>query len=91
MYKCPHCGKQGISVWRKLTIGIYNPAICKECGNEVRVSYTSALILAIFAVGFITVLSFVDSIILKIPIWIVMASLSLFLYLKYVPLIPKYK
>jgi len=38
-----------------------------------------------------SVLLFVDSIILKIPIWIVMASLSLFLYLKYVPLIPKYK
>ena len=91
MYKCPHCGKPGISVWRKLTIGMYNPAICKECGNEVRVSYTSMVVLAIFTVGFITVLSFVDSIILKIPISIVMASLSLFLYLKYVPLIPKYK
>ena len=91
MFKCPHCGKLGISVWRKLTIGLHTPAICKECGNEVRVSYTSMLIMAIFTVGFITVLSFVDSIILKIAIWIVMASLSLFLYLKYVPLIPKYK
>ncbi|MDD5622208.1 MAG: hypothetical protein PHQ09_03460 [Actinomycetota bacterium] len=91
MYKCPHCGKKGISVWGKLTIGMYNPAICKECGNEVRVPYTSALILSIFTVGFITVLSFVDSIILKIVISVVMASLSLFLYLKYVPLIPEYK
>ena len=91
MFKCPHCGKPGISVWRKLTIGMYNSAICKECGNEVSVSYTSMIILAIFTIGFITVLSFVDSIILKIVISVVMVSLSLFLYLKYVPLIPKYK
>ena len=91
MYKCPHCGKPGISVWKKLTIGMYNPAICKECGNEVSVPYISALILAGFIGAFIAVLSFVDSIILKIAISVVMASLSLFLYLKYVPLIPKYK
>ena len=92
MFKCPHCGKPGISVWRKLTIGLHTPAICKECGNEVSIPFTSLIILTIlFTVGFMSVLFFVDSIILKIAIWIVMASLSLFLYLKYVPLIPKYK
>lgn len=65
MFKCPHCGKPGILVWRKLTIGLYNPAICKKCGNEIRVSYISLIILTIlFTVGFMSVLFFVDSIIL---------------------------
>jgi len=92
MFKCPHCDKKGISVWGKLTIGMYNPAICKECGNEVSIPFTSLIVLTVlFTAEFMSVLFFVDSIILKIPIWIVMASLSLFFYLRYVPLIPKYK
>jgi len=88
MFKCPHCGKLGISVWSKLTIGFNNPAICKVCGNEVRVPYISMFIIVLFTVVFILVLSFVDSIILKIAISVAMAILTGFLYLKYVPLIP---
>jgi hypothetical protein len=91
MYKCPHCGKPGISVWSKLNIRLFNPTICRQCGNEVGVSYSAIFIIVPFTIAFILVLSYIDFIVLKIAISIAMALLMSFVYLKYVPLVPRYK
>lgn len=91
MFKCPHCGKQGISIWSKLTIGINNPTICRQCGNEVGVPRISLLFIIPFIIVPILVLSYAHPIILKVAIIVIMNILIGFLYLKYVPLIPRYK
>lgn len=89
MFKCPHCGKPGISVWSKLTIGFHNPTICRVCGNKVGVPDTSLFFIIPFTLVFNSIIFYVDPIALKIAIPTVMALLTFFIYLKYVPLIPK--
>jgi len=92
MYKCPHCGKPGISVWRKLCLGPLIPAICKQCGNEVWVPYSSAMFVMIpVIIATVLTVIYIDSIMLKIAICVVVAIIGSVIYLKYVPLVPKYK
>jgi hypothetical protein len=91
MCKCPHCGKPGISVWRKLNIGLFIPTICKQCGNKVGVPYSAGFIIALFTITIGSVAFFVDSIMLKIAIWVVATLIMSGIYRKYVPLVPKYK
>lgn len=35
MYRCPHCGKFGISIAQKLCIGPRIPIACPACGRKV--------------------------------------------------------
>ena len=91
MYKCPHCGKPGISVWRKLFLGPIFPTTCKQCGNKVGVPYSAWFIIALFTITIGLVEFFVDSIMFKIVIWVVVFLIMSVIYLKYVPLVPKYK
>ena len=89
MYKCPHCGKPGISVWRKLCLGPLIPAICKQCGNEVGVPYSAIFFIFPFIIATVLAVIYIDSITLKIAILAVVAIIESVIYLKYVPLIPK--
>ena len=91
MYKCPHCGMQGISVWRKLNIGILNPTICKQCGNKVGIPGYAGAFIAICTIALVSVAFLVDSIMLKIIVWVVLILIMGGIFLKYVPLVPKYK
>ena len=92
MYKCPHCGMPGISVWRKLNIGLYNPTICKQCGNKVGIPYYVLFIMIPFIITTVSIVLFVvDNIVLIIAICVVGTLIWSGIFLKYVPLVPKYK
>jgi hypothetical protein len=43
MYACPHCGKPGISVVRKLGLVPLITATCKSCGEEIGVPWWAML------------------------------------------------
>jgi endogenous inhibitor of DNA gyrase (YacG/DUF329 family) len=52
MYKCPHCGKPGITLIDKMFVGPMIPVLCKTCGKKVGVPYKKAMLTAIpFAIG----------------------------------------
>ena len=40
---CPHCGKPGISIMRKMFLGPAVPATCQACGEKIGVPYTAML------------------------------------------------
>jgi endogenous inhibitor of DNA gyrase (YacG/DUF329 family) len=40
---CPHCGKQGITLTRKIWLGPAARATCRACGKKVSVPYTAML------------------------------------------------
>ena len=42
-YACPHCGKLGISFWRKQALGPAVPATCRSCSKAVGVPWWSML------------------------------------------------
>ena len=60
MQRCPHCGEDGISGFRRLCLGPALPARCSHCGGRVGVPWWSlattlpwfaALVMAAFAKG----------------------------------------
>ena len=87
MYKCPHCGKPGISVWRKLSLGPLIPAVCKECGGEVGIPYYAMLIVIPFIAVMILALMYLDSTLLKVVVFVVLTLIMSFIYLKFIPLV----
>jgi len=91
MNKCPHCGKQGISVLRKLNMGLLIPTTCNQCGNEVRIPYYGYFVITLIISVNVSV-RFIDySIMLKIAICVVVTLIIGFIYIKYVPLVPDKK
>lgn len=42
-FACPHCGRPGISLLRKLSLGPSLPTRCRECGQRVGVPWSSLL------------------------------------------------
>lgn len=42
MNKCPHCGKHGMALWKKILIGPNTMISCAQCGKPVAVSASSA-------------------------------------------------
>jgi len=89
MYKCPHCGKPGISVWRKLFLGPLVPTTCKQCGREVGVPYSSMLLVIPFLIAMTLAMMYLDSVMWKVVILVVLTLIMSVVYLKYIPLIPK--
>jgi len=89
MNKCPHCGKQGISVWRKLGMGLIIPTICELCGNKVGIPYYGYFIINLIIAVNVSVIFTDYSIMLKIVIWVAATLIIGFIYLKYVPLVPR--
>jgi hypothetical protein len=89
MYKCPHCGKPGIPVWRKLFLGPLVPTTCKECGREVGVPYSSMLLVIPFIIAMALAMMYLDSVMWKVVILVILTLIMSGIYLKYIPLIPK--
>lgn len=89
MYKCPHCGKPGIPVWRKLFLGPLLPTTCKQCGGEVGVPYSSILYILPFMAAWVLTMNYIDSIEIKVAILAALTIIMVAVYLKFVPLIPK--
>jgi len=43
-HRCPYCGREGISAFRKLWIGPATSAHCSECGGRVTVPWGRSLL-----------------------------------------------
>ena len=85
---CPHCGKPGISVMRKMYLGPAVPATCKACGKKVGVPYmamlaTLPLLVPIFGS------SLVEPFALKAALWIGAFVVTAVIYVRWVPLQPR--
>ncbi len=85
MYKCPHCGKQGISKLRKMFLGPTVPAICKVCGKKVGVPYTALLTVLPFIVCVFAAYA-VEDIAIKAALWITGFIAMTVTQMVYVPL-----
>lgn len=89
MYKCPHCGNKGISGWEKLSLGLFRTVSCEECGNKVGVSYYVFLLIP-FIIAIDLMFRYIGlSILWVITALIVETLILVFIYLKYVPLVPR--
>jgi hypothetical protein len=86
--ECPHCGKPGISVFRKLCLGPAMPATCKVCGKKVGVPYSSMLVVAPFIVAIVATAA-VEPLALKAALWIVGFVVMAVIYMRWVPLEPR--
>ena len=85
---CPHCGKSGISVMRKMFLGPALTATCKACGKTVGVSYMAMLAIIPFLAGMYgtaLVEPFPLKVVLGVGGFVVMAII----HILWVPLEPK--
>ena len=79
--ECPHCGKHGISLLRKMWLGPALPATCTACGKKVGVPYIAVLLAFLPFLVAIGGASFTQSFPLKTAVWIggfmVMAAIDI--------------
>lgn len=89
MFKCPHCGKKTISGWEKLGLGFFKNVTCGECGAKLKVPFQLFYLLPILAT-----LSLALRLLDISAIWFLIYSIAItiimvFVYLKYIPLVPR--
>ena len=90
MYKCPNCGKKSISGWEKLGVGLFRTITCRECGTELGTSYYLLFLLPLFgAIGIVLRYNIGIPTLWMIVYYIVATLIFVFVYLRYIPLIPK--
>ncbi len=85
---CPHCGKRGISVMRKMFLGPALPATCKACGKKVGVPYIAMLAVIPFLVGIVGS-AFVEPFALKAALWVGGGVVMGVCHMRWVPLEPR--
>ena len=78
MNKCPHCGKQAMSFWKKCLLGPARSTNCQACGNMVGVpwSYSSIAFLPLILVFILTTSIESSSLVLLL---ILLAGIPMFL------------
>ena len=86
--KCPHCGKPGISVMRKMWLGPAIPATCQACGKKVGVPYIAMLAAIPFVVAIVGA-AFADPFALKAVLWVGGFLVMAILHMRWVPLEPR--
>ena len=90
--RCPHCGLQALSAWRKLALGWDKPVPCQTCGLKVEVSSFRAMLATLPIVGGAFVLAVVGGVMRGLPakpslvLLALMAVASVLGYLFAVPL-----
>jgi transposase-like protein len=47
MYKCPHCGKKSIPLWKKLIMDPRYNYKCKECGGYINTPYYYLVLISV--------------------------------------------
>ena len=86
--RCPHCGKPGITVMRKMSLGPAVPATCKSCGKKVGVPYIAMLaVIPFFAAIFGSAL--VEPFSLKAAICVGGVVAMTIIHMRWVPLEPR--
>jgi hypothetical protein len=85
---CPHCGKPGISVLRKMCLGPALPATCKECGQKVGVPYSSMLaVIPLIAVMLVSALT--EPFAFEAALWVGGFLVMSIIHVRWVPLEPR--
>jgi endogenous inhibitor of DNA gyrase (YacG/DUF329 family) len=85
---CPHCGKPGISILRKMFLGPAVPAKCKVCGKKVGVPYTSMLAIIPFNAA-ILASAVVEPFAFKAALWVGGFVVMTFIHMRWIPLEPR--
>lgn len=76
MYKCPHCGKNTISMWAKVKSRSIHPASCSMCGEQSFMQGNRSIwpaMVGVFGVPLVLILAF------SIKSWTVVAAGALVL------------
>lgn len=85
---CPHCGRPGISILRKMCLGPAVPATCKACGKKVGVPYAAMLAVIPF-VAAILASAFVEPLAFKAALWVGGIIVMSIIHMRWVPLEPR--
>ena len=85
---CPHCGKPGIPILRKMTLGPAATARCEACGMKVGVPYTSVLSIVPFVAALFAA-TLVDAFAIKAALWIGGFVAMTFVHVRWIPLEPR--
>jgi len=84
--RCPHCGNQAVTIWRKLELGFRIQSACLSCGKPVTTRWWASVLGSLPMLGFF-ILSFnLNSWSYRFPIIIFGILLSLAIQLFLVPL-----
>lgn len=87
MLTCPHCGKKGISLLRKIFLSPGMPARCKSCGELIAVHYPPILKAIVPGAALMIAAEFVDNETLHWALSMGGLVLWLFLHCMFVPLV----
>ncbi len=62
MYPCPHCKRETISTWKKLSAGKALPAKCSNCGQKSYIGFKNQFIAQVLLgfLSFIFILPVID-------------------------------
>ena len=85
---CPHCGKPGLSILRKMCLGPAVPAKCKVCGKKVGVPYTTMLAIIPF-IAAILASALVEPFAFKAGLLIGGFGAMTFIHMRWIPLEPR--
>jgi hypothetical protein len=89
MYACPHCGKPGISLFRRACLGPAIPATCMTCGRKVGVSWGKSMMSSLPLIMAVIIAQFTRNAALSASIWITGIIVTFVLNFKFVPLVRK--
>ena len=82
--ECPHCGKAGISLMRKMRLGPVVPATCRACGKKVGVPWTAMLAVIPFLAA-IFLSGLIESFALKAMLWVAGFVVMSVVHMRWVP------
>jgi len=88
MNKCPNCDKNTITNFNKVKVGPVSSIECPNCKNNLTVPMMTALynVIYYFPVIFCFIL-FDMSLLSFILIWLIVITVYLYIYIKFIPLI----
>lgn len=83
--RCPNCGGQAISWWRKAWLGTIGTVTCRVCNEQLRVSQRHAFVVL---VPFVLVLVGANLVLVyRWPFWIAATVIAVAVYIAWVPLV----
>ncbi|SNS77422.1 hypothetical protein SAMN05446037_102061 [Anaerovirgula multivorans] len=59
MFKCPHCDKKTISLWKKLFLDPRYKYECKECGGYINIPYYTLIVFGVISLIIVYIISVV--------------------------------
>jgi hypothetical protein len=89
MYACPHCGKPGISVFRRAYLGPAIPATCVTCGRKIGVPWSKSTIALLPLLVAVILAPFASNPVQSVAIWVAGIIAMSVGYFTFVPLIKK--